>query len=109
MAPYVALTGSTLRTKGSLTESGYRRNARKVHRHTARLLGSDRPAALCTHRPVLVEVFAALLEGAAPEVGNNLPPTARSLAPGEVVVAHVLHAPGRPAQALEVERYVASR
>jgi 8-oxo-dGTP pyrophosphatase MutT (NUDIX family)/phosphohistidine phosphatase SixA len=109
MEPYVALTNLRMRTKGGLTESGYRRNERKVRRHASRLMGTGRPAALCTHRPVLVGAIATVYDVANAEARHDLPAPDRPLAPGEVLVAHVVHAASGPPRVVAVERHVAGR
>ncbi len=47
---------------------------------------------LCTHRPVLAEVFDVVRDASEPAVAGGVPVKDPYLAPGEVLVAHV--APG---------------
>ena len=105
LAPYAKEFGLRVRTKGGLTESGYRRNPDRARRHLERLIQRGKPAALCTHRPVLVGLLAAVAAAQRPLAdhngagyGNGTPhdtgpdaATSRGLAPGEILVTHVVH------------------
>jgi 8-oxo-dGTP diphosphatase len=92
-----------VRTKDSLSEVGAGRSPARTRRHVRRLLDRAEPAALCTHRPVLGEVFL-VLRGVAPrDVAAELPAKDPFLAPGEVLVAHV-PAAGAP-RVVAVERH----
>lgn len=73
--PFVRVTGWTVRSEKVLTEE--RSTGAGVGRLVAGLLEERAPTVVCTHRPVLPEVFAAL---GVPDPG---------LAPGEMLVAHV--------------------
>jgi len=82
VAPFAELTGWTVREERSLTEEHH--GATAVRRVVEGLLdgrvdgvGARAGSLLCTHRPVLPEVFAAL----------GVPDP--ELAPGEMLVAHV--------------------
>jgi 8-oxo-dGTP diphosphatase len=68
-----------------------------------RLLDRAQPAALCTHRPVLAEVFTVLRAAAPRDVAAEVPAKDPFLAPGEVLVAHVLAA--GPRRVVAVERH----
>jgi 8-oxo-dGTP pyrophosphatase MutT (NUDIX family)/phosphohistidine phosphatase SixA len=105
MDPYAAASGVRIRTKGGLSEDGFRRGPGKAHRHTTRLLDSAHGGALCTHRPVLAGVMAALRERCLPEVTAEIPDTNPFLHPGEVLVAHVVPPNGSPAKIVAVERH----
>jgi 8-oxo-dGTP diphosphatase len=107
--PYLAASsGTTMRTKAGLSESGHRRHPEKAARHTERLLRRGRPALLCTHRPVLPAVLRALAAAATPEVRSGLPVADPWLAPGEALVAHVARSAGRPL-VVAVERHLGTR
>ncbi len=101
LAPYAGPEGLRVRTKGGLTESGYRRNPDRARRHLDRLIQRGRPAALCTHRPVLVGLLAALAEA---EASPATP--AWGMVPGEILVAHVVPRAGGPA-VVATERFLA--
>ena len=113
MAPYAGPAGLRVRTKGGLSESGYRRNPDRARRYLDRLIQRGRPAALCTHRPVLVGLLPALARAqrpqtatqGAPEPASELAPQ-RGLAPGEILVAHVVHGPAGAA-VVATERFLA--
>ena len=93
IAPYANELGLRVRTKGGLTESGYRRNPDRARRHLEKLIQRARPAVLCTHRPVLVGLLAAVA-AAQPDASANGSHAPRGLAPGEILVTHVVHSPG---------------
>lgn len=109
VTPYAALAKVKIRTKGGLTERGFRRDPDKARRHLFDLIERDRPAAMCTHRPVLAGVFRALRERTTRELLKHVPHDDPYLAPGEVLVAHVTHPNGRRATVVGLERYVALR
>jgi 8-oxo-(d)GTP phosphatase len=74
VAPYADLADLDVEVSDDLTEEGA--DGTTVSEHVARLLMSQEPAVLCTHRPVLPLVFEALaLEE-------------RKLEPGGLLVAH---------------------
>jgi len=91
MDPYTAASGTRLRTKGGLSEDGYRRSPGKAARHTRDLLEGGHGGGLCTHRPVLPGVLAALREVTVDAVRPLIPDSNPYLRPGEVLVAHVSH------------------
>ena len=68
-----------------------------------RLLDRAQPALLCTHRPVLGEVFTVLRDAAPSDVAAEVPRKDPFLAPGEVLVAHVLTT--GPSRVVAVERH----
>ena len=103
LAPFAETAGLRVRTKNSLSEVGAGRSPARTRRQVQRLLDRAEPAAVCTHRPVLGEVFL-VLRGAAPrDVAAELPAKDPFLAPGEVLVAHVPVA-GAP-RVVAVERH----
>jgi 8-oxo-dGTP diphosphatase len=102
--PYAAAAGVRVRTKGGLTESGYRRHPQKAGKHTRRLLEHDDAALLCTHRPVLAAVMATLRRAATAEAAAGVPDHDPWLAAGEVLVAHVVRR-GDIRRVVAVERH----
>jgi 8-oxo-dGTP diphosphatase len=58
---------------------------------------------LCTHRPVLAEVFAVLRAAAGRTAQDAIPGKDPFLAPGEVLVAHV--PVGGTVRVVDVERH----
>jgi 8-oxo-dGTP diphosphatase len=105
MDPWTAASGSRLRTKGGLSEAGYKRSPEKARRHTRRLLESSHGGALCTHRPVLRGVLGTVREAATDDVKPLVPDENPYLRPGEVLVAHVTHGHGGP-RVVAVERVI---
>jgi 8-oxo-(d)GTP phosphatase len=103
VAPYAATTGLPVRTQDSLTEDEARRSPARTRRHVQRLLEPARPALLCTHRPVLAEVFDVVRSASPPDVAASVPAKDPYLAPGEVLVAHV--AAAGPSTVVAVERH----
>ncbi|MBK8074848.1 MAG: NUDIX hydrolase [Kineosporiaceae bacterium] len=109
VTPYAALAKVKIRTKGGLTERAFRRDPNKARRHLFDLIERERRSAMCTHRPVLAGVFRALRERTTRELIKHVPQDDPYLAPGEVLVAHVIHPSGRRATIVGIERYVALR
>ncbi|HEY6794161.1 MAG TPA: NUDIX domain-containing protein [Kineosporiaceae bacterium] len=105
MAPYLALSGARLRTKSGLSEAGHRRSPAKATRHLRQLLESPRGGALCTHRPVLGDVLAAVRDWCTPEAAPLVPRTNPYLHPGDVLVAHATRRPGSHPLVVAVERH----
>jgi 8-oxo-dGTP pyrophosphatase MutT (NUDIX family)/phosphohistidine phosphatase SixA len=104
MGPYTAATGVRLRTKNGLSEYGYRRRPRKAGQHAKALLESAHGGGLCTHRPVLPGVLAAIREASDPEIRSQIPDSNPYLRPGEVLVAHVCRKNGHP-RIVAIERH----
>jgi 8-oxo-dGTP diphosphatase len=108
MDPYSTVAGVRVRTKGGLTEDGFRRSPAKARRHTQRLLDHAHGGALCTHRPVLEGVLQALRERCTPQIAAQLPDTTPYLRPAEIIVAHVAHPDGGRPRIVAIERHGAS-
>jgi 8-oxo-dGTP pyrophosphatase MutT (NUDIX family)/phosphohistidine phosphatase SixA len=104
LEPYATAAGLAVRTKGSLSEDGARRSPGRTRRHVQHLLDRGRPALLCTHRPVLAEVFGVVRAACTPDAASAVPDSNPFLAPGEVLVAHVA-AGTWPARVVAVERH----
>ena len=102
VAPYVEEHGVRCRTKGRLTEDGHRRNPAKVSALVTKLLAKRRPAAICTHRPVLGTLLGTLAGNSSPGVADDIPRSDPFLQPGELLVAHVSH---RSRRVVAVERH----
>jgi 8-oxo-dGTP diphosphatase len=103
VAPFAESASLRVITKNSLSEVGAGRSPKRARRQMQRLLDRGQPAVLCTHKPVLGEVFTVLRDGASPDVAAEVPSENPFLAPGEVLVAHVL-ATG-PHRVVTVERH----
>ena len=103
IGPFAVDAGLAVRTKNSLSEVGAGRSPRRARRQVQRLIDRGEPAVLCTHRPVLGELFEVLRDAARKDVADDVPGKDPYLAPGEVLVAHV-HL-GRPRRVVAVERH----
>ena len=108
LAPYLAAAGVRVRTKGGLTEDGFRRDPAKAGKHVMRLLRRDSATLLCTHRPVLAAVLAVVRQACEPGPATRIPDSDPYLAPGEVLVAHTISRTGGP-RVIAVERHVPPR
>ena len=108
LAPYVAASGARVRTKGGLSEDGFRRDPTKAGKHLSRLLRKDSAALLCTHRPVLGAVLEVLRAVTDPQPAEQLPGAEPFLSPGEVLVAHTVSGASSP-RIVAVERHVSPR
>ncbi len=108
LGPWASNSGVKVRTKGGLAEDGFRRHPEKVGKHVRKLLERVDGAVLCTHRPVLAGVVAALRPFCTPRVAAQLPDADPWLAPGEAMVLHVAR-PGLPGPpvVLALERFPA--
>ncbi len=104
LAPYVDASGIKVRTKGGLSERGFRRNPGKAVKHLRNLVERGRPGVLCTHRPVLAGVMSALDALTVSEMRPLLPLEDPHLAPCEILVAHVRRAGSGP-PVLAIERH----
>ena len=89
-------------TKPGLTESGFRQHPGKVSRHLDRLAASGESGLVCTHRPVLGGVMAALRDRVAPATAGQLPGKDPWLDVGQVLV---LHRSGPQAPLVGLERH----
>jgi 8-oxo-dGTP diphosphatase len=96
LGPYVTVGGARVRTKGGLSEDGFRRDPTKAGKHAAKLLRRDSATLLCTHRPVLGTVLEVLRQAADPQPAATIPGSDPFLAPGEVLVAHTTTRPHGP-------------
>jgi 8-oxo-dGTP diphosphatase len=90
VAPFAGSASVEVIRKNSLSEVGAGRSPKRARRQMQRLLDQAQPAVLCTHRPVLAEVFTVLRAAAPHDVAGEVPGKDPFLAPGEVLVAHVL-------------------
>lgn len=108
LGPYVAAVAPRVRTKGGLSEDGFRRDPTKAGKHIARLLRRDSAGLLCTHRPVLGAVLEVLRRAGDPEAARGIPTEDPFLAPGEVLVAHTVTGANGP-RVVAVERHCPTR
>lgn len=103
MAPYEREAGLTSVQSVDLTEAAHESAPCKVSDVVERLLADPRGSVLCTHRPVLPTVLAALGAHARRGVRDELPTQDPYLRPGELLVAHVAQRPRGP-RVVAVER-----
>ena len=103
VAPFAESMSLPVITKDSLSEVGAGRSPKGARRQMQRLLDRGQPAVLCTHKPVLGEVFTVLRDRAPLDVAAEVPSEKPFLAPGEVLVAHVLTS--APHRVVTVERH----
>lgn len=108
LGPYVAASQARVRTKGGLSEDGFRRDPTKAGKHVARLLRRDSASLLCTHRPVLGAVLEVMRLSADPQAAGRIPSNDPFLTPGEVLVAHVVSGANGP-RIVAVERHLPPR
>jgi 8-oxo-dGTP pyrophosphatase MutT (NUDIX family)/phosphohistidine phosphatase SixA len=103
IAPFAEVASLRVIIKESLSEVGAGRSPQRARRQVQRLLDRAQPVLLCTHRPVLGEVFTVLRDAAPRDVAAEVPAKDPFLAPGEVLVAHML--PTGPPRVVTVERH----
>jgi 8-oxo-dGTP pyrophosphatase MutT (NUDIX family)/phosphohistidine phosphatase SixA len=72
-----------------LSEQGLRNDPSRIADTINKLLVDPRGVLVCTHRPVLAAVVAALREAAPDSVADRLPRADPWLAPAEILVAHI--------------------
>ena len=113
--PYAAWLGRPLKLKEALSEEGYEADPAPAIRHLQRLLERGRPAALCSHGPVLpalLDELATLVDPTSDDSADAaklLDEAAESgMAKGEVLVAHLVDR-GQRARLVAVERPEAPR
>lgn len=105
VAPFAAAADLDVGTKNSLSEDGARRRPRRTRRQVRLVLERGRPAVLCTHRPVLADVFDVVRAACARGARDGVPGKDPFLAPGEVLVAHVALPPAGAPRVVAVERH----
>jgi 8-oxo-dGTP pyrophosphatase MutT (NUDIX family)/phosphohistidine phosphatase SixA len=91
-----------------LSEQGLHNDSSRIGATVTEVLAAGRGTLLCTHRPVLELVVAALAEAGSPDVRDQLPDGDPWLSPAEVLVAHVNRSrrvPAVTARIHSVERY----
>ena len=100
--PLAKLGGLDVVTKESLTEAGHAERPSRTAAIIDRVLGEARPTVVCTHRPVLPAVIAAVREAADRSVALELPRQDPYLAAGEALVLHAT----RQGRVVAVERHL---
>ncbi|WP_104086608.1 NUDIX hydrolase [Arthrobacter sp. GMC3] len=103
ISPYAQATKAKVKVVPCLTEADHKRNPAKAGAVVERLLAKSSAVAVCTHRPVLPTILAALATHMDPALAATLPIADPHLAPGEVLVAHVSVA--EPGRILAIEQH----
>jgi 8-oxo-dGTP diphosphatase len=101
IAPYVQATSAKVKTVESLTEAAHLRKPTKTAAAVAALFTKARPVVLCTHRPVLPTILAALRSHLPAKHAVLLPQADPYLSPGEILVCQV----SADSRIVSVERY----
>lgn len=86
--PLARSEGLKVRTKEELTEAGHAEQPAKTAAVIARVLTEARPTVVCTHRPVLPTVIAAVKDAARQGAALELPREDPFLAAGEALLLH---------------------
>lgn len=112
LAPYAAAARLRVRTKGGLSEEGYAADPTKAVTHLEKLLAKGRPAALCSHGPVLPALLERVgtlvdgsLHGAADMVEHLDEADREQMVKGEALICHVVGI-GPQARVVAVERHL---
>ena len=109
VAPYAESRGIRLRLRPGLSEEGHQADPAPSLRALSRLIGRARPAALCSHGPVLpglLDQLRSLAKEADPQVTQLLTEAIdERMAKGEVLVAHLVGS-GEQARVVDVERHL---
>jgi 8-oxo-dGTP diphosphatase len=83
--PYASSLGTDLVEEPGLSEEGHRDDPNSVGKRAADLLAEPAAVVVCSHRPVLPDLFAVLLAGAPREARRAVD---RPLSPAGIVVLH---------------------
>jgi len=109
VAPYAQARGIRLRLRPGLSEEGHQADPASSLRTLGRLIGRARPAALCSHGPVLpglLDQLRSLAKEGDPQVTQLLTEAIdERMAKGEVLVAHLVGS-GERARVVDVERHL---
>lgn len=100
--PLAKIEGLKIRTKDELTEAGHAQHPSRTAAVIERVLAQALPTVVCTHRPVLPTVIAAVQSVAEPGVALELPQEDPYLSAGEALVLHTTGA-GR---VIAIERHL---
>lgn len=109
LRPFAQERGLPLTTKKGLSEEGHEAAPDRVTKHVGNLLAAGRPAAICTHRPVLPTLLATLRKRAGEELdaGDRRLLTGlvkAGMDKGEVLALH-LRGAGDDARVVALERH----
>ncbi|MGM0928606.1 MAG: NUDIX hydrolase [Actinomycetota bacterium] len=89
VTPYALHTQTKLRTVDAITEHNNERNPKKARAALTQMLEKGKPTAVCTHRPVLPNLFKVLAARMDPLLAAKLPTEDPYLRPGAVLVCHI--------------------
>lgn len=101
IAPYAKAVGAKVKFSDSLTEHNHHRSPKKTAATVEGLFDKQQAVAICTHRPALPTVLKQFADHMSPWLRGLLPKSDPYLAPGEVIVCHVVRGSGRRIVAVE--------
>ncbi|WP_435298642.1 NUDIX hydrolase [Timonella sp. A28] len=88
--PYEEAAGVLSAESDLFTEASHERDPKAVAAAVTKLVHSDAPSVLCTHRPVLPTLFKTMGKSTPDETVRKAYPKADPyLAPGEILIAHI--------------------
>lgn len=91
ITPYMHAAGVLSLESEMFTEASHERNQKAVTAAIKRLVESEAPSVLCSHRPVLPTIFKTMARFTPRSPVREVYPSADPyLAPGEVLIAHVV-------------------
>ncbi len=109
VAPFVAATGTRVRTRRGLSEEGFADDPSSAPRRLQKLLAAGRPTVVCSHGPVLpalLDVLRPLTADAADDDRVRFAAASDAkLVKGEALVCHVAGV-GAAARVVAVERHL---
>ncbi|NKX53521.1 NUDIX hydrolase [Arthrobacter sp. E918] len=107
ITPYVeAQQVKKLRTVPQLTEHAAERSPKKARAAIEALLDKQKSTAVCTHRPVLPQVFKVMEKRMSPKLAGKLPAADPYLHPGGIIVCQIsVKHPGRIVSVEQFDAY----
>lgn len=106
LAPYARATATSVKLREALTEEKFEKAPKKAIALVDKEIRRGKPAAICTHRPLLPALLERLRDhGATPDVRALYDEAAANgMEKGELIVAHV-SGTGQAARIVAAERY----
>lgn len=103
--PYAKQAGVPVALEPALTERSHKKRPQPVRELVEDRLDCGRGVVLCTHRPVLRTVMAAVRDVTPMRLTRALPPGNPFLRPGQALVLHMARQPAREPRAVSVEAW----
>lgn len=103
--PYAKAAGVPVVLEPALTESLHKKRPKQALQLVDERLDAGRSVVLCTHRPVLKTVIAAVGQVTPIRLASALPTKDPYLRPGEALVVHVAQRPAHAPRAVSVETW----